>query len=79
MPASIPSSSQPRATPQPPPQAPVYAVSKGVALAGVSAFAQLVVPGVAFNALLLTVCTAGSLLFALRTNMIKVRGRCSRR
>jgi hypothetical protein len=33
---------------------------------------------VAFNALLLTLSTAGSLLFALKANMIQVRagGRC---
>ena len=35
-------------------------------------------PSVAFNALLLTLSTAGSLLFALKANMIQVRagGRC---
>jgi hypothetical protein len=51
----------------------VYAAAKGVALAGMCAYAQLIAPGVAFNALLLTLSTAGSLLFALKTNMIQVR------
>lgn len=52
--------------------APVYAISKGVALAGISAFAEVMVPGVAFNAFLLTMSTAASLLFALKADIIKV-------
>ncbi|GBF97571.1 hypothetical protein Rsub_10172 [Raphidocelis subcapitata] len=51
---------------------PVYALSKGIALGGVAAFAEMMAPGVAFNALLLTMSTAGSLLFALKSNMIQV-------
>lgn len=53
-------------------QGPVYALAKGVALAGVSAYAELLAPGVALNAALLTLSTAGSLLFALRTGLIRV-------
>ncbi|KIY96816.1 hypothetical protein MNEG_11146 [Monoraphidium neglectum] len=51
---------------------PVYALAKGVALAGVSAYAELMVPGIALNTVLLTLCTAGSLLFGLRSGLIRV-------
>jgi uncharacterized YccA/Bax inhibitor family protein len=54
---------------------PVYALAKGVALAGVSAYAELMVPGIALNTVLLTLCTAGSLLFGLRSGLIRVRAR----
>lgn len=56
-------------------QGPVYALTKGVALAGISAYAELIMPGAAFNSLLLTVTTAGSLLYALRTGMVTVTDR----
>lgn len=41
--------------------APVYALCKGVALAGMSAVLEMMYPGIAMNAVLLTFSTAASL------------------
>ncbi|KAI8471765.1 MAG: hypothetical protein J3K34DRAFT_458155 [Monoraphidium minutum] len=52
--------------------APVYAVAKGVALAGISAYAEVIAPGIAFNTFLLTMSTAASLLLGLKSGVIRV-------
>lgn len=51
---------------------PLYAVCKGVAVAGVTVYAEAMAPGVALNALLLTLATTASLLFSLRSGFIKI-------
>ena len=52
--------------------APVYAIAKGLALGGISAFMELRYPGVVIQALMLTFGTLFGLLTAFRTRMITV-------
>ena len=55
--------------------APVYALCKGVALAGLSAMLEARYPGIAMNAVLLTFSTAGSLFIALKARLITLTDR----
>lgn len=55
--------------------APVYALCKGVALAGMSAVLEMMYPGIAMNAVLLTFSTAASLFVALKTRIITITDR----
>lgn len=55
--------------------APVYALCKGVALAGLSAVLEVRYPGIALNAVVLTFSVAASLLTALKTRMVRVTDR----
>ena len=55
--------------------APVYALLKGLMLGGVSAWFELVYPGIVINAVLLTMGTLGGMLFLYRSGIIKVTQR----
>lgn len=55
--------------------APLYALSKGCALAAMSAILELQFPGIAMSAILITFSTAGSLFAAVRTGLIHVTDR----
>eukprot|EP00879_Flechtneria_rotunda_P029858 GHRR01032319.1.p1 GENE.GHRR01032319.1~~GHRR01032319.1.p1 ORF type:complete len:200 (-),score=47.84 GHRR01032319.1:1674-2273(-) len=55
--------------------APIYALCKGVALAGMSAILEMQYPGIAMNAVLLTFSTAASLFLALKTRFITITDR----
>jgi uncharacterized YccA/Bax inhibitor family protein len=55
--------------------APVYAVAKGVAIAGMSAVMELRFPGVAMQAALLTTTTAAAMLAAVRFRWVDVTDR----
>ena len=52
--------------------APIYAALEGLFLGGVSAFAESMYPGIAFQAVILTFGTMFVMLFAYRTGLIKV-------
>jgi len=51
--------------------APLYALSEGVFLGALSALADLIYPGVAFQAACLTFCTLGGLLAAYKSGLIR--------
>jgi len=51
--------------------APLYALSEGVFLGALSALADLMYPGVAFQAACLTFCTLGGLLAAYKSGLIR--------
>lgn len=51
--------------------APLYALSEGVFLGAISALADLMYPGVAFQAACLTFCTLGGLLAAYKSGLIR--------
>lgn len=52
--------------------APVYAIAKGCAMAGLSAVLEMQYPGIAMNAVILTFSTAASCFFAVRTRLIQI-------